>query len=343
MGFAAQDMEQVVGSYLDGLAPWWSRAGVSCRRHVADGVGDAVVAPVTEVLGEVFSELVTPPVHCDDCGVSGQPRQCATLHPCNKKSSASTSSCCQNRGRQPQRSSNMHQQRSIDATIAVSRSSVCSQLLRAQPRIFPSSNPPTGTHASTTAELICWQSNTSSHTCASNSTAASIRPSNGLGKNRSLQRRTLQRLYMLALHAGDCEESVRAGQTGLRRGIRSVPLRNNVAFALALGSKPDQAESVLPDPSENGRALATAGLIEMMRGNISRGVKMYEACAQQIRSDGDHSLAVLASLYQVLAEVTAGQKITEDRLAVAPSHLKDADPDFAVVLNAISRAQTRQT
>ena len=149
--------------------------------------------------------------------------------------------------------------------------------------------------------------------------------------------------YMLALHAGDCEESVRAGQTGLRRGIRSVPLRNNVAFALALGSKPDQAESVLPDPSENERALATAGLIEMMRGNISRGVKMHEACAQQIRSDGDHSLAVLASLHQVLAEVTAGQKITEDRLAVAPSHLKDADPDFVVVLNAISRAQTRQT
>ena len=149
--------------------------------------------------------------------------------------------------------------------------------------------------------------------------------------------------YMLALHAGDCEESVRVGQTGLRRGIRSEALRNNVAFALALGSKPDQAESVLPDPSENERALATAGLIEMMRGNISRGVKMYEACAQQIRSDGDHSLAVLASLHQVLAEVTAGQKITEDRLAVAPSHLKDADPDFAVVLNAISRAQTKQT
>ena len=31
---------------------------MSCRRHVVDGGGDAVVAPVTEVLGEVFSELV---------------------------------------------------------------------------------------------------------------------------------------------------------------------------------------------------------------------------------------------------------------------------------------------
>ncbi len=49
---------QVVGSYLEGLAQWWSGAWVSCGGHVADGGGDAVVAPVAEVLGEVFSELV---------------------------------------------------------------------------------------------------------------------------------------------------------------------------------------------------------------------------------------------------------------------------------------------
>ena len=58
MGDASQYLEEVVGGYLEGLAPWWSRAGVSCGRHVADGGGDAVVAPVAEVLGEVFSEVV---------------------------------------------------------------------------------------------------------------------------------------------------------------------------------------------------------------------------------------------------------------------------------------------
>ena len=38
-GGAFDAFDQVVGSYLEGLAPWWSRAGVSCRRHVADGSG----------------------------------------------------------------------------------------------------------------------------------------------------------------------------------------------------------------------------------------------------------------------------------------------------------------
>ena len=149
--------------------------------------------------------------------------------------------------------------------------------------------------------------------------------------------------YMLALHAGDYEGSVRVGQTGLHRGIRSMPLRNNVAFALAVGSKPEEARNALPDPSESERALATAGLVEMMRGNISAGVEIYESFVQKMRSEGDHSLAELASLYQVLAEAASGQRIAEDRLAVSPSSLRDTDPEFAVILNAIAREQANQT
>ena len=57
-GGAFDAFDEVVGGYLEGWALWWFGAGVSCGRHVADGVGDAVVAPVAEVLGEVFSELV---------------------------------------------------------------------------------------------------------------------------------------------------------------------------------------------------------------------------------------------------------------------------------------------
>lgn len=147
--------------------------------------------------------------------------------------------------------------------------------------------------------------------------------------------------YMLALHADDYEESVRVGRTGLRRGIRSEALQNNVSFALALGARPDQAESELPDPAGNERTLATAGLIEMMRGNISRGVEMYETCAEKMRSDGEHDLAALAALYQVLAEVSAGQTVMDDRLTATPDRLRQTDPNFVVILNAIARKQMK--
>ena len=58
VGGSSEHLEQVVGAYLEGLALWWFGAWVSCGRHVVDGGGDAVLAPVTEVLGEVLSELV---------------------------------------------------------------------------------------------------------------------------------------------------------------------------------------------------------------------------------------------------------------------------------------------
>ena len=57
-GGAFDAFDQVVGCYLEGWTLWWFGAWVSCGRHVADGAGNAVVAPVAEVLGEVFSELV---------------------------------------------------------------------------------------------------------------------------------------------------------------------------------------------------------------------------------------------------------------------------------------------
>ena len=49
---------EVVGAYLKGLVLLWLGAGVSCGRHVVDGGGDAVLALVAELLGEVFSEVV---------------------------------------------------------------------------------------------------------------------------------------------------------------------------------------------------------------------------------------------------------------------------------------------
>ena len=53
MGGASQDLEEVVGAYLEGLVLLWLGAWVSCGRHVVDGSGGAVLALVAEVFSKV--------------------------------------------------------------------------------------------------------------------------------------------------------------------------------------------------------------------------------------------------------------------------------------------------
>ncbi len=145
--------------------------------------------------------------------------------------------------------------------------------------------------------------------------------------------------YMLALHSGDYRQAAQVGRAGLRRGIQNDVLRNNVAFSLAMNSDPDKAARVLPDPAEYVPALATAGLIEMVRGNLDRGIAMYDDCARRLRGEGQHELADLVSIHRLLAEITAGRTIPEDRL----DSFDDAavtDPDHAIVWGAIAREAT---
>ena len=148
--------------------------------------------------------------------------------------------------------------------------------------------------------------------------------------------------YMLSLHAGDYQQAARVGRAGLRRGIHNDALRNNVAFALAMNAKPDEAARVLPDPSECEPARATAGLIEAARGNLDRGVAMYEDCARRLRDKGQHDQADLVGLHRVLTEITAGQTIPEDRLDSFADNAALTDPSFAIVRGAITREQSRR-
>ena len=148
--------------------------------------------------------------------------------------------------------------------------------------------------------------------------------------------------YVLSLHAGDYRQAAQVGRAGLRRGIHDDALRNNVAFALAMDAKPDEAARVLPDPSECEPALATAGLIEAVRGNLDRGVAKYEDCARRLRDQGNHQLADLVSIHQIFAEITAGRTIPEDRLAGLADNAAATDPDRAIVWGAITREKSRR-
>ena len=147
--------------------------------------------------------------------------------------------------------------------------------------------------------------------------------------------------YLLSLHAGNYAEAARIGLVGISRGIRSAQLRNNVAFALAMDASADKASQMLPDPSECELALATAGLIEAVRGNLVQGIAMYEDCARQMRQRGEDDLADLVSMYRILAEVVAGRTVSEHCLTRFGDGV-GTDPRFAMAYNAIARERTRQ-
>ena len=148
--------------------------------------------------------------------------------------------------------------------------------------------------------------------------------------------------YVLSLHAGNYQEAARVGCAGIRRGIRNDAVRNNVAFALAMDGKPDEAARVLPDPSECELALATAGLIEAARRNLDRAITMYEDCARRLRLRRHHDLADLVSMHRLFAEIMAGRTIPDDSLAGCANSAVGTDPRFAIVCSAIAREKSRR-
>lgn len=142
--------------------------------------------------------------------------------------------------------------------------------------------------------------------------------------------------YLLSMHKGDYQEAARIGQAGIRRGIGDDMLRNNVAFALAMGGDPDGAERVLPDPSECAIALTTAGLINAVRGDLEGGIALYEESEGKFREEGDHSLADIIAIGKAFAILAVGRKIPEDYLSGLDGK-KSTDPRFALVCSAITR------
>ena len=142
--------------------------------------------------------------------------------------------------------------------------------------------------------------------------------------------------YLLSLHKGDYQEAARIGLAGIRRGIGGDMLRNNIAFALAMDGNPDEAERVLPDPSRCEPALATAGLIEAARGNLEKGITMYDESAKLARQKGEIGFADIIEMGRVFAMLAAGKAIPEGHLDSYKSEMS-TDPRFAIVRNAITR------
>lgn len=147
--------------------------------------------------------------------------------------------------------------------------------------------------------------------------------------------------YLLSMHKGDYQAAARIGMAGIRRGIGDGVLRNNVAFALAMGGDAQGAERVLPDLSECDLALATAGLIKAVRGDLEEGIALYEEGERRLRVKGDPDLADIVAAGKALAVLAAGRKIPENHLGGLDSR-QSTDPRFALVHTAITREANAQ-
>lgn len=146
--------------------------------------------------------------------------------------------------------------------------------------------------------------------------------------------------YLLSMHAGDYKTAARVGQDGIRRGLRSPVLRCNVAFALAMSSRADEAARVLPDTSEFELGMATAGLIEVIRGNADQGIQMYDDCAQATRRGEDYDMADLVESHRLLAETLASSTIPAERMERLATR-SSTDPRFKVIHDTIERERSR--
>lgn len=89
--------------------------------------------------------------------------------------------------------------------------------------------------------------------------------------------------YLLTDVEGTYEEAYRVCQEGLRRWPQSLLLRNNMAYALLMAGRVDEAQTLLDSidwealPKDHLAYLtATRGLSEMKRGDIPSGQRLYE-------------------------------------------------------------------
>ena len=147
--------------------------------------------------------------------------------------------------------------------------------------------------------------------------------------------------YLLSMHEGDHQQAARIGMAGIRRGIGDEVLCNNVAFALAMDGNPDGAQRVLPDLSECDLALATAGLVKAVRGNLEEAIALYEEGERRLREEGDLDLADITATGKAFAMLAAGRKIPEDHLSRVDRR-ESTDPRFALVRTAIMREASAQ-
>jgi tetratricopeptide (TPR) repeat protein len=134
--------------------------------------------------------------------------------------------------------------------------------------------------------------------------------------------------YLLADVAGDLEAASEIGLQALRRMPAAKMLANNVAYALALAGRAEEARRWVPE-DHSPQSAATAGLVAMRLGDRKQAVKCYRRALSRAAKTNDPDLVALVALNAKMAVHCFGGDLTEDDLGVPAVELSDAWGDQA--------------
>ena len=138
------------------------------------------------------------------------------------------------------------------------------------------------------------------------------------------------------------------GLKSLARFPNALMLRNNTAYALAMAGEVERASRVLkPISTSIAHAIATAGLIELRRGRIREGLKLYRDAAEAVKKEApdagyaaQHVAQLAYHLRLVLSELKLDQspQIREQAMTL-PKLTSDwlGDPTFMALARRASR------
>lgn len=116
--------------------------------------------------------------------------------------------------------------------------------------------------------------------------------------------------YLLTNVAGAPDAAVDIGLASLRRMPAADMLANNVAYALALAGRADEAVSLVPE-DHSAQCAATSGLIALCLGDHERAISSYRAAFDRARKTGDPCLEALVVLHAKMAVHRFGGGLAE--------------------------------
>jgi tetratricopeptide (TPR) repeat protein len=145
--------------------------------------------------------------------------------------------------------------------------------------------------------------------------------------------------YLLTDIAGDVAKAIEIGLPALRKMPAVMPLANNVAYALALAGRPQEARRLVPD-SPTAQTTATRALIELRLGKSDAALGLYREAFERASKSGDPDLSALVALHARRALRCFGEGVDEEELSLPEGEPKPdwaEQPRFAIAARMLAR------